>query len=90
MAILQEAMYVASGDSLRHQLASVLAVRLEPVAEDEVLSLLFAAYPGADTPNVEDVRAELVAGSEFVEGEPFCWQLGRAVDPPDGSFEVMP
>lgn len=90
MAILQEAMYVASGDSLRHQLASVLAVQLEPVAEDEVLSLLIAAYPGADTPNVEDVRVELVAGSEFVEGEPFCWQLGRAVDPPDGSFEVMP
>ncbi|MGW0495758.1 hypothetical protein ACWD0Z_10115 [Streptomyces sp. NPDC003007] len=67
--------------SVRQQVAITLARQAEPLLAAEVHELIYGHFPNEPTVSVQDVRAVLEEGSEFVRVQRYRWQLGREVAP---------
>jgi hypothetical protein len=70
--------------SLKQRVASVLARQDEPLLAHEIGALVEAGFPRHVVPTVAAVRAELQAGTEFVQ----CghrWEFGRRMQPMVGT-----
>ncbi|MGJ5826007.1 hypothetical protein [Streptomyces ossamyceticus] len=67
--------------TIRQQVAITLARQAEPLLAAEVHDLIYGHFPDEPTVSVQDVRAVLEEGSEFVRVQRYRWQLGREVAP---------
>jgi predicted nucleic acid-binding protein len=70
-----------SRPTIRQQVAITLARQTEPLLAAEVHELIYAHFPDEPAASVQDVRAVLEEGSEFVRVQRYRWQLGREVAP---------
>lgn len=70
-----------SRPTIRQQVAIVLAGQPEPLLAAEVHELIYGRFPDEPTISVQDVRAVLKEGSEFVRVQRYRWQLGRGIAP---------
>ncbi|WP_405861076.1 hypothetical protein OG407_24100 [Streptomyces sp. NBC_01515] len=67
--------------TIRQQVAITLARQNEPLLAAEVHDLVQAHFPDEPLVRVQDVRAVLEEGTEFVRVQRYRWQLGREVAP---------
>jgi predicted nucleic acid-binding protein len=70
-----------SRPTIRQRVAITLARKIEPLLAAEVHELIYAHFPDEPAVSVQDVRAVLEEGSEFVRVQRYRWQLGREVAP---------
>ncbi|WP_234336867.1 PIN domain-containing protein [Streptomyces xylophagus] len=70
-----------SRPTLRQQVAIALARQPQPLLAAEVHELIYGHFPDEPAVSVQDVRAVLEEGSEFVRVQRYRWQLGREVAP---------
>ncbi|WP_028810227.1 hypothetical protein [Streptomyces sp. 351MFTsu5.1] len=70
-----------SRPTLRQQVAIALARQTQPVLAAEVRELIYNHFPDEPAVSVQEVRAVLEGGSEFVRVQRYRWQLGREAGP---------
>ncbi|MFC8639843.1 hypothetical protein ACWGNY_21880 [[Kitasatospora] papulosa] len=67
--------------TIRQQVAITLARQNQPLLAAEVYELIQAHFPDEPGASLQEVRAVLEEGTEFVRAQRYRWQLGREVDP---------
>jgi predicted nucleic acid-binding protein len=67
--------------TIRQRVAITLARQNEPLLAAEVHELIQAPFPDEPGVSLQDVRAVLEEGTEFVRVQRYRWQLGREVAP---------
>ncbi|QHA04626.1 hypothetical protein GQF42_16180 [Streptomyces broussonetiae] len=70
-----------SRPTLRQQVAIALARQTQPILAAEVQELVHDRFPDKPAASIQQVRAVLEEGSEFVRAQRYRWQLGREVTP---------